>query len=658
MTHRETAERFIGSIVQCGSPAVSPDGQLIAFVVSRVDLKENGYRSQVWLASADATLAPHPITSGDHDGQPTWSPDGRSIAFTASRSAKDSDTTLHSMSIDGPGEVRTLATMPDGIEAPAFSPDGRWIGFTSRSRHERYAAKDESWQAPRKIEHFFTRLDGENWVYDRPSHVYVVPVDGTAAPRNLTPGKHQHHGLAWTTDSTGLITTSRRHDTWDFDFAADLYLIGLDGAATGLTGQTGVYVSPAVSPDGTHVAFLGVDDPSTTPQNSHVGVVGIGGGAHQWHSRAFDRTFETTAGSSTPVWESEVALLVTVEDRGQTHLARVFTDGRAPELVTSGALTVKSFDANSGTIALTIAAVDRVADLYVIREAVPVALTDFGHRYATAVSTQSWERFAVPAADASAVIDAWIMRPVGFDPTQHYPVLLNVHGGPHTQYGETMFDEAQMQAAAGFVVLMCNPRGSSGREQAWGQAIIGPKHRVAPGTGWGGVDVDDVLSVLDAALDAYIFCDPARVGMLGGSYGGFMATWLAGRHGGRFRAICSERAVNNMVSEEWSSDYGSEFRTEVGPSHLDDPDAYLAFSPVRFARDISVPMLLIHSENDLRCPIAQAEELFMALRLLGKDVTFYRFPGECHELTRSGSPIHRVQRAEIILDWFHHQLWS
>jgi dipeptidyl aminopeptidase/acylaminoacyl peptidase len=209
-----------------------------------------------------------------------------------------------------------------------------------------------------------------------------------------------------------------------------------------------------------------------------------------------------------------------------------------------------------------------------------------------------------------------------------------------------------MQAAAGFVVLMSNPRGGSGRHTGWGQAIIGPKHTTRPGSGWGSVDVDDVIAVLDAALARYPFCDPERVGMLGGSYGGYMATALAARHGGRFRAICSERAVNNMLSEEWSSDFATSFRIEHGPSHLDDPDEYMRLSPITHVRDIDVPMLLIHSEDDLRCPIVQAEELFVALRLLGKDVTFYRFPGEGHELSRNGSPLHRRMRAEIILDWF------
>ncbi|MEY4230748.1 MAG: hypothetical protein RLZZ362_1597 [Actinomycetota bacterium] len=654
--HTAIAERIIGSIVQAASPAVSPDGSLIAFVVGRVDVEHNTTTSQVWLASTDATMAPHAITSGDHDSQPAWSPDGRWLAFTSNRSEKQGEATLHLLSMSGPGETRTVATMPDGITQPTFSPDGAHLAFISHTRHERYDAKDESWQAPRKIERFFSRLDNEGWIVDRPAHVYVVRVDGTESPRNLTPGEFQHSGIGWLPDSSGVVTSSARHDTWDLDFANDVYRAQLDGTVTALTARNGIYHLPSVSPDGVTVAFVGHDDPSTSPQNAHIGLVPVAGGEHRFISLAFDRTFTPTAGTRAPVWEPAGTLLATAEDAGQTHLFRVSTDGTPPTPLTHGAHTVKAFDAAGGTIALTLGRVDAVSDLYVLRGDELVCLTDFGDRFRTAAQPQTWERFAVPTADGTTHVDAWIMRPAGFDPAERYPVLLNVHGGPHTQYGETMFDEAQFQAAAGFVVIMSNPRGSSGREEAWGQAILGAHHHTKPGTGWGGADVDDVLAVLDHTLATYTFCDADRVGMLGGSYGGFMATWLAARHGERFKAICSERAVNNMLSEEWSSDIGSVFRTEVGPTHLDDPAAYEAFSPVRWVRDIEVPMLLIHSENDLRCPINQAEELFMALRLLGKEVVFYRFPGEGHELTRSGSPVHRVQRAEIILDWFADKL--
>jgi dipeptidyl aminopeptidase/acylaminoacyl peptidase len=168
--------------------------------------------------------------------------------------------------------------------------------------------------------------------------------------------------------------------------------------------------------------------------------------------------------------------------------------------------------------------------------------------------------------------------------------------------------------------------------------------------------VEDVLSIIDGALERYDFCDRERVGMLGGSYGGFMATWLAAYESDRFRAFCSERAVNNLVSEEWSSDIATFFKGDHGMSHIDDVAEYERMSPIAGVRNIDKPMLLIHSEEDWRCPIVQAEELWVALRLLGKEVDFYRFPGENHELSRSGSPVHRVQRAEIILDWFTDKL--
>ena len=653
--HAQIAERIIGNVVQAKGPAVSPDGSTIAFVVSRVDMGKNKNFSQVWLAAADGSTAPRAVTGGDFDGNPTWSPDGRSLAFTSKRSQKKGEATLHVLPVDSPGETRTIATMNDGVGEVSWSPDGKWLAFVSRTRDERYDAEDESWQAPRKIERFFSKLDNEGWIFDRPSHVYVVAADGTGSPRNLTPGEFQHGFINWKPDSSGLVLSSQRHDTWDLDFATALYSVSLDGDIAALSRLDGSYGAPVVSPDGTQVAFLGADDSQTYPQNVHVGLLPSSGGEHKWLSRQLDRTFETTSGGMALVWLDDTTLLASAEDRGQTHLYRVTVDGAAPKAVTSGAISVNSFDAAGGTIAYAAGGVDAMSDIFVVGDGEPRRVTNFAESYRDRAKPNTWERFAVPCADGSDEIDAWIMRPTGFDAAKKYPVLLNVHGGPHTQYGETFFDEAQVQSAAGFVVIMSNPRGGSGREEAWGQSILGPKHKV-PGTSWGSVDVDDVLSVLDTSLERYPFCDADRVGMLGGSYGGYMATWLAGTHGDRFKAICSERAVNNMLTEEFTSDISTAFRVQIGPSPIDDPEEYASLSPIRFVRDINVPMLIIHSEEDYRCPISQAEELFVAMRLLGKDVTFYRFPGEGHELSRSGSPIHRRQRAEIILDFFSQHL--
>ncbi len=656
--HAPIAARIIGGQIAAASPAVSPDGTRIAFVVARVDLDKNKTRTQIWVVPADGSNPARPLTNGENnDGQPKWSPDGTALAFVSRRSEKKGEATLHVLPMDGPGELRTVATMPDGVSGIEWSPDGAWIAFNSRTQDERYTAEDESWQAPRKIERFFTRLNGEGWIFDRPQHVYVVAADGTAAPRNLTPGPFQHSGVAWLRDATGVVTSAQRHDTWDRDLADDLYVVTLDGEITALTKQTGNSFLPCVSPDGKRIAFIGTDDPTTNPQNAKIGILDIATGEHFWASQDLDRTFEVTSGPRPPVWLDDNTVIANAEDRGTCHVYRVTADtATATEPVTTGRRWIRAWDRAAGTLAVTISTVDRPAELYSIIDGCETQLTHLADSYVAAATPQTWEHFLVPTADGTLEIDAWIMRPVDFDESKQYPVIINVHGGPHTQYGETYFDEAQFQAAAGFVVLMSNPRGGSGREESWGQSILGPRHPQRPGTGWGRVDVDDVLAVLDTALQRYSFCDAGRVGMQGGSYGGYMATMLAGRYGSRFKGICSERAVNNMTSEEWSSDIGTVFRVEHGPNHIEAPDEYERMSPVRYVRDITVPMLIIHSEEDLRCPISQAEELFVALRLLERDVTFYRFPGETHELSRSGSPVHRRQRAEIILDWFDEKL--
>ncbi len=555
--------------------------------------------------------------------------------------------------------------MSDGLGDLDWSPDGRLLAFTSRTRHERYTAESTAWQSPRKVERLFSRLNGQDWIFDRPNHVYVISADGTGTPRNLTPGEFQHSGVSWLPDSTAIVTSAERHDTWDRDHASDLYLVSIpeqgDGDDDGsnvqsLTAGDGNYGSPSVSPDGQLVAFIGSVDPTTSPQNATVGVLAIDGDEHphtdiRWISRGLDRTFQPTVGTRAPVWEGATHLLATAEDRGATHLYRLRADGSiAPEPLTAGPVSVTSFDAASGVITRTQESATHTAELYV-NDARRTHVGD-----ALAARALSWEHFTARTSDDTDEIDAWIMRPSDFDETKRYPVLLNVHGGPHSQYGEYFFDEFQMQAAAGFVVVLGNPRGSSGRHTGWGQAIQGPNHPTVPAAGWGSVDVDDVLTIIDTALDRYGFCDPDRVGMLGGSYGGWMATWLAGHHGDRFRAFCSERAVNNATALELSSDISTAFNAVHGVNHLENPDEYVRMSPITAVHNIDKPVLIIHSEEDWRCPIGQAEELWVALKLLDKDVDFYRFPGENHELSRSGSPLHRVQRGEIILDWFAEKL--
>ena len=231
------------------------------------------------------------------------------------------------------------------------------------------------------------------------------------------------------------------------------------------------------------------------------------------------------------------------------------------------------------------------------------------------------------------------MRPAGFEPGKRYPAVLTIHGGPFSQYGTAFFDEVQVYSGGGYVVLFSNPRGGSGYSEEHARAIRGPVNGAGPG--WGTRDYDDVMAVVDTALETFDFIDPERLGVIGGSYGGFMTSWIIG-HTNRFKAAVSERAVNNLVSMFGSSDLFWVFERQFGGPMWENVDVYLERSPSTYAQQIDTPVLVLHSEQDLRCNIEQGEHLFTLLRLLGKDVELVRFPAESHELSRGGSPIHRV----------------
>jgi dipeptidyl aminopeptidase/acylaminoacyl peptidase len=661
----------LDALLTLGQPALSPDGTTVAFVLQQVDADLNDYRSQVWLVPVDGSTPPLPFTSGEHqDANPVWSPDSSRLAFTSTRGGDDRHkVTVHVAPVRIGGEVVTLAHFADEVVALRWSPDGRHLALNARTRAERYAEGDERRQPPRRVTRLFSRLDNTGFTVDRPLHVYVVPADGSGRPRNLTPGEHAFSRPEWTPDSRTVLAAGAAHETWDLDLKSDVYALDVaSGDRRRVTATTGEYASPSASPDGTRVAFVGTDDVASSPRNMHVGVVELPGadafqaGAlgeenlprHRWVSHGLDRTFQPFPHNQPPHWLDDSTLLASVEDRGDVHLYRLSADGATPPRpVWSGEGVVTGFDEAGGTVVFVLSTPTSPAELFVLEaDGGTRQLTDLTAAYAAKAQLQPYERFTVPASDGSVDIDAWLLRPPGFDPDRSYPMLVNVHGGPFTQYANRFFDEVQIQARAGYVVLWCNPRGGSGREESFGRAICGEPHG---GTGWGSVDYDDVMAVVDHVVQTRAYVDPDRLGILGGSYGGYMTSWAVG-HTDRFRAACSERAANNLLSLEWASDAAGAFRMFVGKSHLEAPELFQAMSPITYVRDIDTPLLVMHSENDLRCPIEQAEQMFVALRLQEKDVEFVRFPAESHELSRSGSPVHRRQRMEIILDFFAQHL--
>jgi dipeptidyl aminopeptidase/acylaminoacyl peptidase len=642
----------IGALVDVGDPRVSPDGRTVAYVVTTIDLDANEYRSRVWLAAADGSSAPRPLTAGEgRDARPRWSPDGRSLAFVSHRDEKGSE--VYVIPVDGPGEVVQLAASPEEITEVKWSPDGKQLAFLARQRdEERYGQEKAKDQPPRRITRLYFRLDNVGWTVDRPTQLFAVPADGSAKPVAITSGPFQVGGLTWSPDGAVVAFSSARHDSWDLDLAVDLWRVRPDGASEPelLSDTSEQLALPSWSPEGSTIAYQW-DEPLSYPRHGQIGVLDVATGARRLLTTALDRNCTPyVGGSREPIWDG-TDLLFQVDDGGNVHLYRVPADGSGkPELVLGGERCINSVDMAGGTLAFAATTATALPELFVLDGGGERQLTRHGERFAAAVPAEAPERFTATSPDG-AEVEAWMIRPAGFDATQRYPALLNVHGGPFTQYGNRFFDEFQVQAGAGYVVLYANPRGSSGYSEAWGRAIRGRTADVDPGSGWGGVDYDDVMAVVDAAVEQFPFIDSDRLGILGGSYGGFMTSWAVG-HTDRFRAACSERAVNDVIALEYASDIATLFRGWLGASHLDDPDEYRRISPITYVRDITTPMLLLHSEDDLRCPIAQAEQLFVALRLLGQGVELVRFPGESHELSRSGAPRHRVQRLEIILEFF------
>jgi dipeptidyl aminopeptidase/acylaminoacyl peptidase len=399
------------------------------------------------------------------------------------------------------------------------------------------------------------------------------------------------------------------------------------------------------SPDGELIAYHHAPEDGTEPHHNQIAVMRPDGSDRRVLTASLDRQCAPYPVVREPLWDGD-RIAFAVEDGGNVHLYAVAADGSGePELLVGGEQAVGFYDLVDGVLVYSATTHTRPAELF---GGNGKRLTAVADDFVSGRELAEVERFTAVSADQTEV-DAWLVRPPGFDESKRYPVLLVIHGGPFTQYGTGFFDEVQVYAGAGYCVLFSNPRGGSGYSEAWGRAICGPGGGGGPG--WGTVDYEDLMGVVDTALERFPFLDADRLGVLGGSYGGYMTSWIVG-HTTRFKAALSERAVNHLISAFGSSDVFWIFERQFGGPMWENVSEWLRMSPATYAQAIETPLLIVHSESDLRCNVEQGEHLFTLLRLLGKEVEMLRFPGESHELSRSGSPVHRVLRFEAILEWF------
>jgi dipeptidyl aminopeptidase/acylaminoacyl peptidase len=635
-------------LVNAGDPRISPDGSRVAFVVTRVDQEANEYRGAIWVAPIDGSAEPRQFTSGERrDTTPRWSPDGKWLAFASNRGGDEkTPMNLYVIPAEG-GEARRLTDRKESVEEIAWSPDSKRIAFNSRARDDAYDEEDDKKRAPRRFRRVFHKLDSVGFTGDRRKHVFLVDLDG-GEPRQLTSGDFEHGNPVWSTDGKHLVLDALRDENWDVELITRLYRIDVDGGGdpAAFTGDEASYEALAVSPDGSRIAYRMTPEDGTYPHHSQIGVMNADGSDPRVLTSSLDRQCGPYPDTREPIWDGD-RIVFSVEDGGNVHVYAVAADGSSqPERILGGERVISGYDVRNGKVAFVSSTHTTLRELHVGTDG--RQLTSVGDGFTNGRELAEPERFTARSADGSEV-DAWVVRPAGFEPGKRYPAILNIHGGPFSQYGTAFFDESQVYAGGGYVVLFSNPRGGSGYSEEHGRAIRGPVGGAGPG--WGSVDYDDVMAVVDTALDKFDFIDPERLGVIGGSYGGYMTTWIIG-HTNRFKAAISERAVNSLVSMFGSSDLFWVFERQFGGPLWENVDAYLERSPATYAQQIETPVLVLHSEQDLRCNIEQGEHLFTLLRLLGKEVELVRFPAESHELSRAGSPRHRALRFETILEYF------
>ncbi len=634
-------------------PEISPDGSKIVYERSFNDIMTDRSRSNLWIVNADGSGNRPLLTGQQNYGSPRWSPDGSKLLYVTSDENGKSQLFLRWMDTGQTAMLTHLERGPGGI---SWSPDGRTIAFSmfvpedsKPFAHMPAQPTGAEWAPPPKMyERMLYRADGAGYLPEGYSQLFVLPVEG-GTPRQLTEGPYNHRGTPeWTPDSKSLLISANRRDDWEYELSdSEIYEISVaDGSVRPLTDRRGPDGEPEVSPDGRLIAYTGYDDQYLGYQLSKLYVMNRDGSGSHMIAADFDRDIGNIQWSA-----DNRGLFFQYDTEGNTRVAYVDLNGTVTDLASDvGGLSIgRPYGggmytvASNGRFAFTLGPPDHPADLAVgtRQGGAPVRITRlnddlFGHK-AMAPVEEIWYESSYDGLR----IQGWIMKPPGFDPSRKYPLLLEIHGGPFSNYGDRFSAEDQLYAAAGYVVLYTNPRGSTSYGQDFGNEI----HHAYPGH-----DFDDLMSGVDELISrGYI--DESQLFVTGGSGGGVLTAWIVG-HTDRFAAAVSQKPVINWYSWVLTADMGATGGMTYwfpGPP-WDNLEHYMERSPIHYVQHVTTPTMLITGEVDYRTPSSEAEQFYQGLRARKIPAALVRIPEASHNI--AARPSHMIAKVEYVLAWF------
>ena len=648
-------------------PRISPDGQSIAYVVTTIDECKHKYCSAIWVVSTAGGEARRFTTNASN---PSWSPDGRWLAFVSDREGELTEQKkigkgkpqIWHIPADG-GEARQLTFMEHGASSPIWSPDSKQLLFSAYvGPSDEETPDDKALPKVRVIDRLCYRRDGRGFTHDRRSHLFLMAVAG-GEPQQLTDGDYDNGSAVWSPDGMQIAFVSNRNeDRWRLS-GDDVHVLllknGQPDVLRRLTDTTLSCFSPSWSPDGQTIAFI-ASPKIRAAEHFYLYTVTVN--TQQPVVKCLSQEFEGSCMDLTnsdvgdeqlappPGWSADgKALYVLACQRGSARLYSIPLDGagKQPAMLTPGDLHVRDFSLNQAKNMFSLLVADPLHPQEIFVHTIEESsaemrrITHANDDLIGELALSMPELMTYAGADGWS-IDGWLMKPRDFDPTKKYPLIVEIHGGPHTQYGYAFFHEMQLLVAQGYIVFYANPRGSVGYGYDFANAV-----RKA----WGEKPLADILLGVDEVLkQGYI--DEQRLGVIGGSYGGFMVNWLIG-HSDRFKVAITDRSVSNMLSMFGCSDIGWDFiEDHMEALPWEDLDTYLHLSPITYVQNMRTPLLLLHGEQDQRCSLEQAQQLFAAMKYMERDVQLVIFEGQSHGLSRGGHPKLRLERLRHITSWF------